>query len=479
MGVYEVLSPVFRILPEIDKPARRLSLRERLVWTGLVLVTYLAMSQVPLYGIPWRETGYEQFFFLQVIMASKRGTLMELGIGPIVTAGIIWELLVGSRIINLDLTTKEGKIVFAGVQKLFAIIFAGIEAAAYIIGGAYGPLDTTSQLLVFVQLVLASVIVLLMDEMLQKGWGLGSGISLFIAAGVAQQIFWQLLSPIGPMSDGLLYGFLPATVQAIYMGVSQGNWTFANTLLWRKTGYPDLLGFIATIAFILMLAYFESMRIDVPVVAARYGGVKTRIPLKFLYVSNLPVILVSALYADIHIFARALWPRFNPDNANPWFNIIAMYNQTERGLIPLKGSLVYYISPPRGLYAALQDPQHLLIYAGIFMLLSVLFAAAWVITSGMDPESQAEQLVRSELHIPGFRRSKKVMAAILRRYVWSLTFISGLLVGLIAVIGDMLGVLGSGIGILLMVGILVQYQTILAREQALEMYPVLERILGS
>lgn len=403
---------------------------------------------------------------------------MELGIGPIVTAGIIWELLVGSRIIEIDLTTREGRKMFSGVQKILAIIFAGIEALAYIVGGAYGPLPLSSQILVFTQLMIASVIVLLMDELLQKGWGLGSGISLFIAAGVAQQIFWELFSPFGPMADGLAYGVIPALAQAVYAGAAAGNWTLLQTVAWRKAGYPDLVGLATTIAFIAMLAYFESMRIDIPVAAARFGGARARIPLKFLYVSNLPVILVSALYADIHIFAQALWPRLNPDNSNPWLNLLMMYNRTETGLVPMKGSLVYYITPPRGVWGALEDPVHLAVYAALFMIFSVLFAVAWVITSGMDPESQAEQLVKAELHIPGFRKSPKILAAILRRYVWPLTIVSGIIVGLIAVIGDLLGVLGTGIGILLMVGILIQYQVLLAREQALEMYPMLAKLVG-
>jgi len=475
---YEILEPVFRVLPEVSKPARRLSIRERLVWTALVLITYLAMSQIPLYGIPWRETQYQTFFFLQVIMASRRGTLMELGIGPIVTAGIIWELLVGSKIIEIDLTTKEGRRLFAGVQKILAIIFAGVEAAAYILGGAYGALSLTSQVIVFAQLMVASVIVLLMDEMLQKGWGLGSGVSLFIAVGVAQQIFWELFSPLGPMADGLFYGLVPSITYALYRGVSEGNWTLAQRVIWRR-GYPDVVGLIATIAFILMLAYFESMRIDIPVAASRYGGARARIPLKFLYVSNLPVILVSALYADVHIFAQALWPRLNPNNSNPWLNYIMMYNKTAEGqLIPMKGSLVYYITPPRRIWGAMEDPVHFAIYASLFLIFSILFAVAWVVTSGMDPESQAEQLVKAQLHIPGFRRSPKILASILRRHVWPLTILSGIIVGLIAVAGDLLGVLGSGIGILLMIGILIQYQALLAREQALEMYPMLAKLIG-
>ena len=478
MRVYEALEPVFRLLPEVSKPARRLSLRQRLFWTAIVLLVYFAMGQVPLYGIPWGAQQYQPFLFWQVIMASRRGTLLELGIGPIVTDGLIWQLLVGSRIVEVDLTTPEGRRFFSGVEKLLAIAFAAIEALAYILGGAYGPLGPQAASLVFAQLFAASIIILLMDELLQKGWGIGSGISLFIAAGVAQQIFWELFSPMGPMADGLYYGVVPSLAYAAVAGLSTGNWTLMQSAIARRYGYPDLVGLLSMVFFILLLAYLETMRIEIPIAMPRYGGLRSKIPLKFLYVSNLPVILVSALYADIHIFAQALWTRLNPENVNPWFNLVARYNSTDAGLVPLPGSLVYYITPPRSLQAAFQDPMHVLVYSLMFIGFSVLFAIAWVETSGMDPWSQAQQLVEAGMQIPGFRRSTRVLASLLARYVKPLTILSGLLVGLIAVFSDLLGVLGSGIGILLMVGILVQYQALLAREQALEMYPMLSKLLG-
>ncbi|MCD6564016.1 MAG: preprotein translocase subunit SecY [Thermoproteales archaeon] len=480
MGAYEVLQPIFHILPEIPKPKRRISLRERLLWTGLVLLAYLTMSQIPLYGIPIQQGEQLQpFVFFQVVMASRRGTLMELGIGPIVTAGIIWELLVGSRIITLDMTSREGRVVFAGVQKILAIVFAAFEALAYILGGAYGALTTSAAIAIFLQLVFVSILVLLMDEMLQKGWGIGSAISLFIAVGVAQRIFWETFSPIGPLGDGLYVGVFPSLVYSAYYYLTTGNSSLLYEIVARKSGYPDLIGFFAMIFFILLLIFLEGVRIEIPVAAPKYGGIRSRIPLKFLYVSNLPVILVGALYSDLFIFTQALWPRLNPDNTNPWFNIIAMYNRTETGqLVPLKGSLVYYLSPPRTIWGVMEDPIRAIVYSALFILFSFLFAIAWVETSGMDPQSQAEQLIKSELQVPGFRRSTKILSILLSRYIWPLTILSGILVGVIAVVSSMLGVLGSGIGILLMVGILVQYQSLLAREQALEMYPMLARLIG-
>jgi len=476
MSAYEKLSPLFRVLPEVRKPARRPTLGERLFWTGLVLIAYLTMGQVPLYGIP-REAGrgLGALEFLRVVMASRRGTLVELGIGPIVTAGIIWQLLVGSRIVELDLTTPSGRRAFAGLQKLTAILFAALEALAYILGGAYGALTPAQELLVFAQLFAASIIIILMDDMLEKGWGVGSAVSLFIAAGVAQQVFWELFSPIGPMADGLYYGFFPSLVAATVTLATTGNSTPLKILVSRPEGYPDLLGFTSMVLLLLLLLFLESSRIMIPVSSARFGGARSKIPLKLLYVSVIPVILVGALYANVIMLTQVLWPRVNPGNSNPFLNWIAMYNYTEHGPVALPGCLVYYMTPPRSLASALADPVHTLVYTLLYLLFAVLFGVAWILTSGMDPETQAEQLAKAQLQIPGFRTSEKIIASILRRYIWALTIFSSIVVGLVAVLSEILRAMGGGTGILLLVGITIQYYSILASERALEMYPALAR----
>jgi preprotein translocase SecY subunit len=479
LGIQETLSNLFRVLPEIARPTRKPSLSERILWTGLVLIIYYIMGQVPLYGIPRQaQGGLGALEFLRVVMASRRGTLIELGIGPIVTSGIVWELLVGSRLVNLDLTTPRGRRMFAGLQKLTALLFAALEALAYIVGGVYGALTQQQQILVFVQLFVASTFVILMNDLLEKGWGIGSAVSLFIAAGVAQQIFWELFSPIGPLGDGLYYGLFPSLVVGVSQWIFNKNSTLLMYAISRPSGYPDLLGFIGMLAMLFALTYMESMRITIPVSSSRFGGVKTRIPLKFLYVSVMPVILVGALYANLAMFTQVLWPRVNPGNQNPWLNLIAKYNYTEYGPQPLPGSFIYYISPPRSLTSAARDPVHTLVYALLYITFAAIFGIAWILTSGMDPETQAEQLVRAQLQIPGFRKSEKVIASMLRRYIWGLTILSSLIIGLVAVVSDILRVMGGGTGILLLVGIVIQYYSILASERALEMYPSLARLIG-
>jgi preprotein translocase subunit SecY len=90
----------------------------------------------------------------------------------------------------------------------------------------------------------------------------------------------------------------------------------------------------------------------------------------------------------------------------------------------------------------------------------------------------AKQLVDAGMQIPGYRRSGKAVEQILKRYIPAVTVLGGIIVGLIAGLSDFFGVFGSGIGILLSVGIIYQYYEILVRERAAEMYPAFRRIFG-
>ena len=40
---------------------------------------------------------------------------------------------------------------------------------------------------------------------------------------------------------------------------------------------------------------------------AGYKGFRSRYPIKLLYVSNLPVIFASALFANVYFFTQLLW----------------------------------------------------------------------------------------------------------------------------------------------------------------------------
>jgi protein transport protein SEC61 subunit alpha len=471
-----LFKPLGRVLPEIKVPERKVKFNEKIFWTALVLIVFLVMSEVPLFGIT--STIQDQFGALRVIFASNRGTLMELGIGPIVTAGLILQLLAGSALINCDMSKPEDRGLFTVASKVFSIILTGIQAGAYLISGMYGSNLGVAAIVIFFQLVAAGIVVMLLDELVQKGWGLGSGISLFIMAGVAQNILWSAFSP----STGLFVGGLEQLFSKPAVG--EAPFTLIHWIVGSANGvYPSLIGFIATIGAFLIIIYLNGFRIELPMSYAGYKGFRSKYPIKLLYVSNLPVIFASALFANVYFFTQLIWNSVGhpAPGTNLLTDILGTYgiknatisNQTE----PL-GGIVKYVTAPHNIQSVAADPIHAAAYMGILIAFCAVFSLIWLEVGGLGPEKVAQQLMDSGMQIPGYRRSGRPIEAILKRYIPVVTVLGGIIVALVAGFADFLGVFGSGTGILLSVGIIYQYYELLMRERAAEMYPAFRRILG-
>jgi preprotein translocase SecY subunit len=460
---------VATILPEIPKPIRKPTLSEKFIWTGGALVIYMIMSITPLFHFGHQA---DQFAFLRIIFASTQGTLTELGIGPIVTAGLILQLLQGSDILKLDLGDTEDRALFGTATKLLTFIVIAIEAGAYILGGALGTLQTTQAFVIFFQLFGASVIILLLDEMIQKGWGIGSGISLFILAGVAQILWWDTLSPY-PASPAQgapsqIFGFIPALIASLFPGGGGAASVFI-----RANQFPSAFTFVMTIAVILFITYIEGIRVEVPITSVKYRGFQGVYPIKLLYVSNIPVILVSALTANVSFFTRLLANYFG--NSPPsWMKYLVVYNSSYNPI----GGFLYYITPPAGIEATVADPIQAIIYTAFLMVLAVLFARIWVEIGGLSSRTVAKNLMNADVQVPGFRRAGLSIEQVLNRYIPPITIIGGLIIGVVAAVGDIFGVFDTGVGLLLGVDIVLQYYQMLVKEQLEEFSPRLAAVLG-
>ena len=466
----ELFKPLARFFPNISSPDRKVNFNEKIFWTAMALIIYFVMSHVPLYGTQGM-TQTDPLGALRVIFASNRGTLMELGIGPIVTAGLILQVLAGSRMVNIDMTNPEDRSMFTSASKILSVVMTIFEASAYLIGGTYGTITLQTQAIILIQLVIAGMIVMLLDELLQKGWGLGSGISLFIAAGVAQSIWWDSIAPMGPMGDGKLYGALIAFVQ----GITKGD-TILN-IFYRSQGLPDMVMFFTTLVVFAVIIYCNGLRVEVPVSYAKYRGFKGKFPLKLLYVSNIPVIFAAALFGNIYFISQIIWSRYNQTNTSFWLNLLGKFTVSNQQYQPT-GGLVYYVVPPRNLPGVLEDPLRAGIYALLLVVFCVFFAMTWVEVGGMDANTVAKQLLDSGMQIQGYRRSQIPIRQLLQRYIPVVTILGAIIIGVIAASADFLGAFGSGTGILLTVGIIEQYYQLLVRERVTELYPAARAFLG-
>ncbi|MFY3740169.1 MAG: preprotein translocase SecY subunit [Candidatus Nitrosomirales archaeon] len=462
----EIVKKISVYVPQVPKPKKKLTLTERFMWSGIALLLYLVMGQIPLYGAP--TSVFDPFAFARVIFASQQGTLIELGIGPIVTAGLLMQLLKGSEIIKFDFKNPDERALFTSATKIVTIIVIVVEGSLY--GSSVYQVPFNIGVVIIAQLIAASYIVMILDELVQKGWGLGSGISLFILAGVAQGILWSTFSPI-PAGDGHSIGVIPFMIESVSSGIADFT-----DIMFRTGQLPSLFGFILTGGIVMLLVYTQGIRIEIPIVSSRFRGFTAVYPIKLLYLSNIPVILSSALTANAVFLAQMFWANYNPLNEKPYFNWIAQFNPADpRSPI---GGVVYYLIPPRGLELAAIDPLKAILYIVILTTIVVIFGRLWVELGGLSAKAAARNLLDSNVQVPGFRRAESSVELLLQRYIPSVTFLGALILGLLAGGSDVLGVFGTGIGILLSVDISINYYNLLIKEQVETFMPKLGALLG-
>lgn len=249
MGVkfLEFVKPFCAVIPEVEKPQRRIQFREKMLWTAITLFIFLVCCQIPLFGIMSSESA-DPFYWMRVIMASNRGTLMELGISPIVTSGLIMQLLAGAKIIEVGDSPRD-RALFSGAQKLFGMIITIGQAIVYVMTGMYGVPSEMGMgvcLLIVIQLFIAGLIVLLLDELLQKGYGLGSGISLFIATNICETIIWKAFSPT-TINTGRGTEFEGAVIALFHLLATRSDKLRALREAFYRQNLPNIMNLMATV----------------------------------------------------------------------------------------------------------------------------------------------------------------------------------------------------------------------------------------
>ncbi len=457
-----MLRKVLMNLPEVEGPTqKRLSFKEKLKWTVIVLVTFFILGLIPLFGLG--QNSLKQFEFLSVILGAEFGSIVSLGIGPIVTASIVLQLLNGSGIIKFDLNSEEGKKTFQGVQKLLAIFFIFFESIIYVFMGGLAPAESLKgtlvyfnlELILIFQMFLGGIAILFMDEIVSK-WGFGSGVSLFIAAGISKALFITTLSPLqSPTNPEYATGALPVLLQSLSGGNSQ-------------LALLQVAGIAATIVVFVIAVYSQAMKVEIPLSFGRVRGHGVRWPLAFIYTSNIPVILVAALLANIQLWARLLsnWLNVDAQSVVSWVTVPGG-QEGLLGLIIRQGSLLIGWKP----YA------QGFVYMLIMIIGCVIFSWFWVQTAGMDARSQAKKIISSGLQMPGFRKDERVLEKVLNRYISPLNVMGAITIGFLAAIADMAGALVSGTGLLLTVMIVYRLYEEIAKQHMYDMHPMMRKFM--
>ena len=452
-------------LPSIAEPEKEQSLKQMLTWTGITLLLYFVLGSIDLWapaGAANFDQALAQLQTFQTLLGAQIGSIITLGIGPIVTSSIVLQMVVGSELLNWNTNTEEGKQKFQAAQKLLAYALSIVQGVGYVAAGTFGSItDPAIFVLVSGQIALGGILIIMMDDLIQK-WGFGSGTGLFISAGVSKAIYVGFFSPLD--------------LSGSYVGIaSEAAGAIPSFLATSDVG--ALISPLFTIIVFGVVVFLQAMRVEIPLTFGNVRGFGQKWPLKFLYTSVMPVILIAALVTNIQIVGTQLAGQ----NGQSILGSVNAQGQATGGLIGwlqaptgvgqsvLNGNLQLYS------YSTTSPTLfHILFYLAVYIFGSILFSIFWMKTSGQDADSVADQIQNTGMKVPGFRKDKRVIKKVLNRYIPGLTVLSGATIGTLAAVANMTQAAGGGTGILLTVMILYKMYEQLAQKHMEELHPAMK-----
>lgn len=460
--ILDLFKPFEAFLPEVIAPERKVPYNQKLIWTGVSLLIFLVMSQIPLYGIVSAETS-DPLYWLRAMLASNRGTLMELGVSPIITSSMIFQFLQGTQLLQVSMDNKEDRELYQIAQKVCAIVLTFGQALVVVMTGNYGPpseLGIAICMLLIFQLMFASFIVLLLDELLAKGYGLGSGISLFTATNIAESIFWKAFAPT-TVDNGRGKEFEGAVIAFFHLLAVRKDKKRALVEAFYRENLPNMFQVISTVFVFLFVLYLQGFRYELPIKSTRVRGQMGIYPIKLFYTSNTPIMLQSALSSNIFLISQILYQKFP---SNPVVGLLGKWGvnaQFGGQQVPL-GGLSYYLQPIGSVKMALLDPVRTVVYTAFVVGTCALFSKTWIEISGTSPKDVAKQFKDQGMVISGKRETSVYKE--LKKIIPTAAAFGGACIGALSVGSDLLGTLGAGASILLATTTIYGYYEAAAKE---------------
>ena len=477
------LRNIFSYIPEVRKPEeKKVDFKIKFRWTLTILVLFFILANISLFGLT--NNALERFEYLAIVLGTDFGSIISLGVGPIVMASIILQLLNGSGILNVDVTTVEGKKFFQGLQKMLVLFFIVFTSLVYVLMQGLQAEVGLAWLVIF-QLILGGLAIFYMAEVMDK-WGFGSGVSLFIGAGVSWRLVTSAFQFVNQQGRNCLIDFnnTPCSGKVLVLIQSIIN------------RYPvefvsAFAAIMATVVVFLVVVWAQSLKVEIPLSFGRIRGYAIKWPLSFFYASVIPVILTAALIANLQLFGGLMENAASPCYIGTvdkcvgtakfasYFGFLGRFTQGQpiSGFAFWLGSTNLLELTIRGGFRSLYLIQGLT-HTIFFMLFSTIFAAFWVKISGMDAKAQAHKIAASGLQVAGFRQDERVLESILDRYIMPLTIMGGIAIGFLASISNLVGALVSGTALLLVIMIMFQFYQNIAQQHQTDMNPLMRKFIG-
>lgn len=374
-------------------------LRGRLFFVIGALVVFRVLAAIPMPGVDASQLAQflenNQFFgLLNILSGSGLSTLslVMLGVGPYITASIIFQLatVLVPKLKELQQEGgEEGKRKITQWSRLTTFPLALIQGFSLIAllaqQGVIDPLSGFSLALALTVVAAGTYLLMWMGEMISER-GFGNGVSLIIFAGIVSRL---------PQVVGqYFFAFDASQVPTLLMFVGLGLVTVFGVVYFTEAERP------------IAVQYARQAR-----GGATFGSTQTYLPIRVTLAGVMPIIFALSLFLFPQLLARVFASSSNVILASASSGITAFF-------------------------------QNYWLYGSVYFLL-VFFATFFYTGIVFEPEKVSENLQKSGGFIPGIRPGKPTTEYI-GDVVSRVTFVGALFFAIIAVLPVILtGITGN------------------------------------
>lgn len=407
LDLVKVFSPV---LPEIEFPDEKISLDEKVIFTigaGLLFI----LSHLPIYGLikdaPLKMT--DPFPALRPLYAMEQGTLLELGLLPVITAAFVWQIAAGLRMVKVNLSYSQERELFQSAQKLTSFTLAVVFGVALVFSGYYEPVvrgagsavSWTTYVLILTQIVGWNFLLTLIVEVIDKGYGFGSGIVCLLSLNAATRLVRDVvgLEMVSTVPGGKpeTYGVAVYLIKALF---SFDLTTIKNAVIgvFSRAGFPTIGQVILALVTGLATIVLQNFRVELPIRSNKARGTANVFPIRLLYTGALPVLFAFTVLANAQVTLH-----FASVFVEPFYPLVAHLFESRSETGKVVSGLAFYISAPASFTESLLSPIRGVVYTSLILVLSAVFGRFWSGISGSAPKDIAQTFKDQGIVIAGRR----------------------------------------------------------------------------
>lgn len=448
----DFIKPFVPVLPEVELPisADRLPFDDKVIYSVAACCIYL-LCGLPLVGV--KEVPADPFQWLRPTFASEPGTLLELGVLPVLTSAFIWQILAGVKAISVNFDSRIDREHFQSLQKLSAIVLSFVYAVGLLASGYFEPskigasLSLFAQCAIVAQIVLTNTFICLVVEVIDKGYGFSSGSLLFIASSCATSFVSNALglrtvvTNRGTQSQGAIINLVRSiTTKKISSAVLEA---------FSRPSLPNLNQIYLAVFTAAIVMAFNNYRVELPIKMTKTRSVSTVFPVKLLYCGALPLLFTYTVLYNLHIVTFVI-SHLLPSNTMS-FLVGSWEADVFTGVsLRAKSGISFFLSPTwNGEAPFLFNMVRIVSFVTFVVYVSVQFAKTWTAISGSSPADIAKQFKQQDIVLVGHRDTSATKE--LSKIIPVAATTGSIILGLAGSVFEVLG--GNGLCMSLLVGI--------------------------